>query len=597
MSGPQIVVEMDSDEAKLWAGFQRIMRGEEGMEKGMGKVAGETRKAAAEQAALERAAKRVIDSVMTPQERYNAKIAELNRLYGASKLSVDQFRAATQRAGSQLDATGQAGEKAFGAAAVASVGRYVGGLASIATVLGIATRAMREMDAAREEAFERAKGERAGLAELAGLAKTPEEAQGYITEARKAYASGVGGSEDEAAGLHYALVSAGLYEDRKLFEDLSRSGVIRDVKPAVGATKTLQYLMGEKETGDATAVMSKLYQAADVTQYEVQDVARAVATPALYAAKLGMSDEDLIAQGTAGMMGMPVSKVDSAARAYYQALLLHGGFEGLSASEQIEKVKETVGSMSAEDQKKWFGSVEAQDLYGILAGEQGQKVVQEQLVALPEAERTQLALRKATLPDVDTGLRRTKAAEVAKRQSDAEDRPEGMDRALAEAIIEEHVAALKQRGGNFEAWAAGAMMRIPLPGRDERVITGASAFQDDLSPGTQAELKEWWRLRRLEENDPAEIARRLHGQETEAAPPMSPAGQRQIDELDAGRATVTQVVPTPTGNDPQMSENNQLARETVQTLKEIRDEVRRSPQRPARPLPASSSAANNQHRE
>ena len=151
MSGPQIVIEMDSNEAKLWAGFQRIMRGEEGIEKGMGKVAGETRKAAAEQAALERAAKRTIDSVLTPQERYNQKIAELNTLYSKSLLNVNQFRSALSQLDAQYNTTqgaaekthgsmaniGQAGEKTFGAAALASLGAYVTGLVSISAALGL----------------------------------------------------------------------------------------------------------------------------------------------------------------------------------------------------------------------------------------------------------------------------------------------------------------------------------------------------------------------------------------------------------------------------------------------------------------------------
>ncbi len=488
MPGSQVVVEMDANEAKLWAAFQRIVQGEAQMETGMKKVSKATNDAAKEQRELERSAKRVLESIATPQDRYNAKITELNKLYGASKLTVDQFRAALTKVRNEYAALNDAATKnaqktedasvanakAFGPEPLAAIGRYAAGILSLSAAIGIIKQGFTDMDAAREEAFNRAKGERAGLAQLAGLAQGPEQAQEYVNAAREAYKSGVGATPDEAAGLHYALISANLYDQRKVFEDLARSGVMSDVRPAVGAVAKIQAAMGVKETGDATALMSKLYQAADVTQYEAQDVAKAAAEPALFASKLGMSDEELIAQLVPAMAVLPANKVDSSARAYYQNLLVKGGYEGLSAEAQMAKVKKTLAPKSAEEQKKWFGSIEAQTFYETLMTEQGQKTFASEMAALPEAERTKLAVQKARLPDTDTELRRVRQAEESKRLREASERPEGAARALSEQILEDRMAYYKSRGEDWTAWWANKEARTERwLGGDEGVIRTA----------------------------------------------------------------------------------------------------------------------------
>lgn len=97
MANPQIVVEMDADEAKMWQKFKRIENAEGGVEAALKAIGRAAKGAAGEQADLERAALRVLKSIETPQQRYNQQIAELNRLFVANKLTVDQFRAAVAR--------------------------------------------------------------------------------------------------------------------------------------------------------------------------------------------------------------------------------------------------------------------------------------------------------------------------------------------------------------------------------------------------------------------------------------------------------------------------------------------------------------------
>ena len=170
-AGPQIVVEMDADEAKMWQKFKRIEQAEGGVEAALKAIGRAGKAAAADQAVLERAAVRVLKSIETPQERHNQKIAELNRLYGANKLTVDQFRraltqvreeyaratTATEENTGALENAADAGSRAFGSAMLSRVKGLLAALGlggGLAGVLGLVNR---EYDAIVEKQAESAR--------------------------------------------------------------------------------------------------------------------------------------------------------------------------------------------------------------------------------------------------------------------------------------------------------------------------------------------------------------------------------------------------------------------------------------------------------
>ena len=164
MPGPQIVVEMDANEAKLWSAYQRIIQGETQMEAGMKKVSRATNEAAKEQRDLERSAKRVLDSIATPQEKFNQKLQELGRLFTASKLTAEQFRAAVTKVRTEYDAlnrvvdtqsqtlekAAQAGTRAFGPQMLASVRGLLGALGIGTGLAGALQLVNNEYDALKE---------------------------------------------------------------------------------------------------------------------------------------------------------------------------------------------------------------------------------------------------------------------------------------------------------------------------------------------------------------------------------------------------------------------------------------------------------------
>ncbi|MDD8027906.1 MAG: hypothetical protein PHI34_15510, partial [Acidobacteriota bacterium] len=155
---------MDANEAKLWSAYQRIVQGEVQMETGMKKVSRATSEAAKEQRELERSAKRVLDSISTPQEKFNQKLQELGRLFAASKLTVEQFRTAVTKVRAEYDAlnsaadaqsrtldkAAQAGTRAFGPQMLTAVRGLLGALGLGTGLAGALQLINAEYDALKE---------------------------------------------------------------------------------------------------------------------------------------------------------------------------------------------------------------------------------------------------------------------------------------------------------------------------------------------------------------------------------------------------------------------------------------------------------------
>jgi len=171
MSNPQIVVEMDADEAKMWQKFKRIENAEGSVEAALKAIGRAAKQAASDQTDLQRAAVRTLKAIETPQERHNRKIEELNRLYGANKLSVDQFRRAltqvrdeyakvtdvAQENTGALDEAANAGNRAFGSAMFSQVKGLLGALGLGGGLAGVLAMVNKEYAALIERQAESAR--------------------------------------------------------------------------------------------------------------------------------------------------------------------------------------------------------------------------------------------------------------------------------------------------------------------------------------------------------------------------------------------------------------------------------------------------------
>ena len=106
---------------------------------------------AKEAKALEVAAGRIAKSNEAPQERYNRKVAELDKLLKAGKISADDAAMATSRYGQQLEKAGQSGTRAMGGV-LSSVQGTVTGMFSLASAAALATKELNDMWAASQRA-------------------------------------------------------------------------------------------------------------------------------------------------------------------------------------------------------------------------------------------------------------------------------------------------------------------------------------------------------------------------------------------------------------------------------------------------------------
>jgi|GEM_PF-1969051 hypothetical protein len=529
--------------------------------------------------------KKIIAGLTTEQEKHNRRVEELNRLKEHGKITEKQYADAVKESNRQLHTTrGTLGdvEKAhvstFGAAAIGRLAAYAGGFALVSAGIAQAVKLLSELDAKSQEAFTRLQGERAGMSELAGLAGSPAEAQQYVAEAKKAFESGVGKTQDEAAALHYQLRSTNLYEQRKIFEDLSRSGAIRDITPVVSAVDMMQSAFGVKETGDATALISKLYRSSDVTRYEVPEIAQAAAAPSLFAKNLGQTDEELIAQLTVAGKVMPIAEAGTGMERLLLTMQEKDAFKGLGAERSLldiqamqkgdigyfggaEQAKTRLGEMKMkpDDIADWMTRAEAGqgmdpaafqtwmgEKRGMVAFEaiMGQMdMFRQEMVGLPKAEETRLAEMKTTLPGAVPEIRAGQLAEVSKRGSEAEDRLEGEARALSEAILAERDTAVKAAIPGRTGQAASILGRGLAKWQqmfvgDEALINQTAAGGVDVSPELRQQAIQH-RMRVALERLAAEQATLGEGQVGQVGG-LSPEAQQQ---LQLGPTSVVPVIP------------------------------------------------------
>lgn len=89
--------------------------------------------------------RRVLASIQTPQERYNAELKKLTTLRGENRLSEDQYAAAVKRAKGELDASNESTNRGADLATMFA-GKLVGVAAAVGGIAAIAARLRAEYD-------------------------------------------------------------------------------------------------------------------------------------------------------------------------------------------------------------------------------------------------------------------------------------------------------------------------------------------------------------------------------------------------------------------------------------------------------------------
>ncbi|NLE58092.1 MAG: hypothetical protein GX616_07020, partial [Planctomycetes bacterium] len=163
---------------------------------------GETsKKVGREERELNRARLRVLQQVMTPQEKYNQKVGELDRLLKANKLSQDQYNRAVGQAKTQMDGAAQSGEKAFGPKMHRMTTQLLGALGLTGGVAGAIQIVRMEyehlIEAQRQAASATLTQAQTQEVALVNLGATTEAQRDKFVSASKAMAASLGVSETE----------------------------------------------------------------------------------------------------------------------------------------------------------------------------------------------------------------------------------------------------------------------------------------------------------------------------------------------------------------------------------------------------------------
>jgi len=105
------------------------------------------KKAARDREAMERRAQQVIRETMTAQERYNAKLKDLDRLLAAGAIGQREHARATRQARDEMERAEDSGRRAFGPQALTWVRNIAGALGLVGGVAGAVAVVRREYEA------------------------------------------------------------------------------------------------------------------------------------------------------------------------------------------------------------------------------------------------------------------------------------------------------------------------------------------------------------------------------------------------------------------------------------------------------------------
>jgi tRNA(Ser,Leu) C12 N-acetylase TAN1 len=138
-----VALEFTGDDAKLMRMYERMAAKQtESIEKTMAAMKATDELSRSEEK-LEQAAKRVFDSIATPQEKFNAQIERLNTLLKENKISVETYGRAVDQQASKLKQAEDAAkslaaenQNAFGKAAIGHVIEFAGALGLVTTASG-----------------------------------------------------------------------------------------------------------------------------------------------------------------------------------------------------------------------------------------------------------------------------------------------------------------------------------------------------------------------------------------------------------------------------------------------------------------------------
>jgi uncharacterized protein (DUF2384 family) len=445
-----IVINMTGDNADAIRQFQGVLAEEKKQEAALRKMAQENAKSAAEHKKLQDAAKRVWEQTRTPLEKYNAEVAKLDRLMKTTDMSTETYRRRVAQLKSEYEQAENAGKKAFGAGALSQLASLAAGYLSISTAINLVTTALNDQEAARKDAAERAKASRMDLGSLAQVSDTPEEFSTLVQQARDVYKGGGAESLGQAAQIVFATKSADEMKHLGLFQEMRASGLVQDTGMMATAAATIKASMGEKETGDLRAIISKGIAASLPGAGSAEALMEAAARSGGSAAALRMRDEEVLAAVAIASKstGSP-ERAGTNVASLFRSLDEKEEFKGMSFKGALEKLKGK--GLEGAALQEYLGREEA--LAGYRAVMQNVDLYDKALGDIEKAEKTDYVGQKVKYHAREPGLAAARQAAQSQATEQLSREPLGTRENIANAMRQREEAALRASGvSEWKLW-------------------------------------------------------------------------------------------------------------------------------------------------
>jgi len=382
-----------------------------------------------------------------------------------SQAGLRKTQAGLSKTALQFGRNQKARGQAFGSGAVAQLGRFAGGLGSIAAAGSAVTTVLNGVAEAAKRVAESQSESELGLRSLAQLSGGDRKKFKALTsQAKQVFASGGAGSQDGASDLIFQLESAGINtkENRALFASLF--GTIKDTAGFAKSAKTLQASVGKEEAGSIRDIASKSIAAAGGNPEKAAQFLRAASQGGAYATQLGISDEDLLS-----LVAVTATTTGSASEGGTQGKALLKALDRTKDPELRKRIRETGqeaglegildllesrGLTSSEAFSQQFGD-RAEAFMALSALKGNRELFTQTREAQFDAQDTDLIGRTVSLGDTNSTLYFAKQKRIQAARAEIAAEVEGMRDNAIEASKLRYQASLNAQGRSNASWWVG----------------------------------------------------------------------------------------------------------------------------------------------
>lgn len=388
----------------------------------------------------------------------------------------------------KLRESGRAGKKsaddAFGSAAVGKVAAFAASFVGVQTAINLATKAMNDFIATRDEASRKFKESEFGIAQLAQLARSPQEFAGLKGTAQEFFVRGASPSIDQAARDVFSAKSAGLLGDKELLIRLASSGLVRDTSELSVGLATLEKTFGRAETGGPRAIVSKALAASAISPSKVDELIVAASASGGLASELGISDEESLANvallsaatGSAAEGGTQLRALlkgliePNDPKAVEAIIKKQSQFEELSSAEEaalarpdfagIIRDRGLAGAVEALDSLVKSGiapgdlignRIEGISAFNALKRPENKALIGQTLQEIRDAQINDEVASRLAILDEDARVSLSRENRISSARLDVATEPLGTSATLAETVLSELEIGHRRQGfGDFE---------------------------------------------------------------------------------------------------------------------------------------------------